>query len=226
MAPAAILVWSGPRVVEPICDMAVPTDCQRSKRRTGGVTRSFGVALAADSVPLGSRLCMEVAVWRSLLTESGDIQGGIVYHAPMTYLRTASLAASIACASLAAVIALPSLAKESKLTAKEKGEAELAEILEGYVAGEPVNCLRRTQHDRLRVVDDTAFVFRDRGTIYVNRTNSPRYLNDFDIPVFKPFSGRLCRSDQVEMVDRLGGAGGPIVILKQFIPYTKVKSES
>lgn len=112
------------------------------------------------------------------------------------------------------------------MSAKEKGEAELTELLEGYTAGEPVKCLRSSQRDRLRVINDTAMVFRDGRTIYVNRTNSPRFLDEFDIPVFKLFSSSLCRLDQVEMVDRLGGISGPIVTLDHFVPYTKVETES
>lgn len=131
---------------------------------------------------------------------------------------------SLALASIALIAAIPAAAGDKKI---DKGEAELAELLEGYAPGKPVNCLNRSQQDRLRVIDDTALVFRDRGTIYVNRTHAPRFLDDFDIPVFTKFTSQLCRSDTVEMIDR-GGSGitGPIFRLTEFIPYTKVKSDS
>jgi len=129
--------------------------------------------------------------------------------------------------AVAALCALPfSLAAEAKEKKIDRGEAELAEILEGYQAGEPVNCLNRAQRDRLRIVDGTALVFRDRQTIYVNRTNAPRYIDDFNIPVFKQLGSRICRSDQVEFVSRLGGTGGQVIALKQFIPYTKIQKEN
>lgn len=107
-----------------------------------------------------------------------------------------------------------------------KGEQELAKLLEGYSAGEPVSCLRRTQRDRLRVINDTALVFRDRGTIYVNRTNAPQLIDDYDIPVFKPFGSNLCRLDQVEFISRYGNIGGPVLILDHFVPYTKSDADS
>ena len=141
-------------------------------------------------------------------------------------LSPRQFAPALVLAALAAVIAFPASAEKQKMSSEEKGEAELAELLDGYTAGEPVKCLNGSQRDRLRVIDDTAFVFRDGRTIYVNRTNSPRFLNDFDIPVFKLFGSRLCRLDQVEMRSREGRFGGPIVTLADFVPYTKVKTES
>ena len=103
------------------------------------------------------------------------------------------------------------------------GEQELAELLDGYVAGEPVKCLNRIQSDSVQIITDTALVFRDRQTYYVNRTNSPRFIDEFDVPVFRKFTSRLCDLDQVEFVSRTGGIGGPVVYLEYFTPYTKAE---
>ncbi len=105
--------------------------------------------------------------------------------------------------------------------APSRGERELAELLDGYVAGEPVRCLNRNQRDRLRVINDTALVFRDRNTIYVNRTNAPRFLDNFDVPVFTVFTSRFCNLDRVDFISRAGGIRGPSVVLQDFVPYTK-----
>jgi len=129
--------------------------------------------------------------------------------------------------ALAVALALPfSITAQAKEKKVDQGEQELTELLEGYEAGEPVNCLNSSQRDRLRIIDRTALVFRDGKTLYVNRTASPRYIDDFDVPVFKPFGSRLCRSDQVEWVQRFSGIGGPVTLLKEFVPYTKVEKES
>ncbi|MXO91659.1 hypothetical protein [Pontixanthobacter aquaemixtae] len=135
---------------------------------------------------------------------------------------TRSVTAISALAALATLFAMPAAAEDSEQAPLPKGEAELAELLDGYQAGEPVKCLRSSQRDRLRVIDDTALVFRDRQTIYVNRTNSPRFLDTFDVPVFKLFGNNLCRHDQIEMYSRDGRFTGPIVTLSDFVPYTKV----
>lgn len=135
-----------------------------------------------------------------------------------------NILARLACAAplgALAIAASPALAGEETV---ERGEAELAKLLEGRVAGEPVNCLRRSQRDRMTIVDDTAFVFRDGDTIYVNRPGGARFLSDWDIPVFEPFGSRLCALDRVEMRDRSTFMNGPVLTLSEFIPYTRAKT--
>ncbi len=122
----------------------------------------------------------------------------------------ATFAASVA-------LAAPAIADDRD----DRGEKELADLIDGRVAGEPVRCLNRNERDRLTVITDTALVFRDGDTIYVNRTNAPRFIDEFDVPVFRIFTSSLCRSDQVEFVSRFGGIGGVVVVMDEFIPYTK-----
>lgn len=73
----------------------------------------------------------------------------------------------------------------------------------------------------MTVVDGTALVFRDGKTLYVNRTTAPRFIDDFDIPIFKPFGTSLCRLDQVEWRDRSSWIGGAVTTLGMFVPYRK-----
>ena len=131
--------------------------------------------------------------------------------------------AAIAAGLAAAAFAVPAAAQDdAEMT---EGEAELAEILEGRIAGEPVNCLSSMQRDRIQTIDETAFVFRDGDTIYVNRPRGARFIDDFDLPVFRQFSSHLCRLDQVEMRDRTSGIPGPRVVLEEFVPYRKAPTE-
>jgi hypothetical protein len=130
-------------------------------------------------------------------------------------VRLATAAATLAlCAPLGAAADEPS-----------RGERELAEILEGRVAGEPVDCLNDAESDRMQVVDGTAFVFRHGRTIYVNRPRGAEILDDNDLPVFHQFSSRLCRLDQVELRDRISAMPGPVIVLEAFIPYTKTAGD-
>ena len=128
---------------------------------------------------------------------------------------------------LAALVALPvaSLAAGEPAAANSRGEAKLAKMLEGRVAGEPVSCLRPMQQDRMSVIDGTAFVFRDGRTIWVNRPASARFLDDSDIPVFTLHGSSLCRLDQVEMRDRTSMMRGPVFVLEEFVPYTRPAEE-
>ena len=61
----------------------------------------------------------------------------------------------------------PAIAEDQAEQELSPGEAELAELLEGRVAGEPVRCLRQSQHRGVRIIDDTAMVFRSGRTVFV-----------------------------------------------------------
>lgn len=103
------------------------------------------------------------------------------------------------------------------------GEAELAKLLEGRTKGEPEKCLSDSERRNMQIIDETAFVFRDGDTVYVNRPDNARFLDNFDVPVFRIFGSSLCRLDQVEMRSPTSRIGGPVVILNEFIPYTREK---
>lgn len=121
--------------------------------------------------------------------------------------------AAIAAAALAA--AFPASA------AHEKGEAKLAKILDGRVAGKPVHCLTRMQRRNLEVVDHTAFVFRDGNTLYVNRPSGANFLTWSDVPVFKIWGSDLCDKDMVHLHDRSTWMPGAVVVLGDFVPYRR-----
>lgn len=124
----------------------------------------------------------------------------------------------------ATLLAAPAIAHETA-DKPSVGEAELAELLEGRVAGEPVRCLRQSQRDGLQVIDSTALVFRDGRTLYVNRPRNAQFLDEWDVPVFRQFTSSLCELDQVEMRDRTSLMGGPVLVLDEFVPYTKPAKE-
>jgi hypothetical protein len=127
------------------------------------------------------------------------------------------------------VLALAPLAVIAPAAAAEdraaQGEAELSRILEGRVAGERVDCIRDRSTDPVEVIEGTAIVFRRGGTIYVNRPEGARLLDDWDLPVFHKHAGsRLCQFDRVELRDRASQISGPSLFLAQFIPYTRPAS--
>lgn len=128
--------------------------------------------------------------------------------------------------AVSAMAVSPAIAEGQAEQEISPGEAELAELLEGRVAGKPVRCLRESQHRGVRIIDDTAMVFSSGRTVYVNRTNTPQFLDEFGLPVFRKFGTALCERDQVEMRNRLanGSFPGPIILLGEFVPYTKEES--
>ena len=101
-----------------------------------------------------------------------------------------------------------------------KGEARLAEMLEGRVAGEPQSCINTFGARGITQIDDTALVYRSGDTIWVNYTRTPESIDDNDYLVIRKFSGsQLCRTDQIETRDRFGNFFSGVIFLEDFVPY-------
>ena len=128
---------------------------------------------------------------------------------------------AIAAAALAA-LALPGAAMADEQP-DAKGEAELAKMIEGRVAGKPVRCLPTTAMSQTTVIDKAAIVYRAGSKLYVNRPRSGAdQLDDDDILVTKIYGSQLCNIDKVDLVDRTSRMWSGFVVLGDFVPYTKV----
>ncbi|MXO49022.1 hypothetical protein GRI69_12210 [Erythrobacter vulgaris] len=105
-----------------------------------------------------------------------------------------------------------------------RGEQKLAKMLEGRVAGEPQNCIRTIGSRSLTSIDDTALVYRDGKTVWVNYTRTPDAIDDGDYLVIKKFSATsLCRTDQIQTYDRAGDFFSGVIMLDDFVPYRIVE---
>ena len=124
----------------------------------------------------------------------------------------------IAIALAAALLAGPALQAKERLT----GEQQLAKMLEGRVAGEPVSCIPLHRTSSSRIIDGTAIVYDSGRTIYVNRPRHPDSLDSDDIMVTRLHSSQLCRLDTVRLHDRSGFWYSGFVGLEDFVPYTRV----
>ena len=126
----------------------------------------------------------------------------------------------IAAVAALTMLSTPAMAEEHGDAPMTKGEAKLAKMLEGRVAGEGRSCIQTFGSRNLTQIDDTALVYRDGRTIWVNRTKNPESIDDSDIMVIERFSGStLCRTDQVRLVDRTAGMLTGIIFLDDFVPY-------
>ena len=127
----------------------------------------------------------------------------------------------------ALLAAVPAQAAPDKAELRAKHEAELAEILKGRVAGEPVDCIDLHRVTSSRIVDGTAIVYDAGRTLYVNRPRSgAESLDDWDILVTRTHGNRLCSIDTVELRDRSSQFFSGVVFLDEFVPYRKVESAS
>lgn len=107
-------------------------------------------------------------------------------------------------------------------TRQERSEARLAEMLEGYQAGEPVNCINAIRSNRLTVLPHVGLVYDAGDTIYVARAVNPRMLDSDDVPVIERFSSQLCRTDVMRTFDRHSPSFSGALFLENFVPYHKV----
>ena len=103
-------------------------------------------------------------------------------------------------------------------------EAQLAQEIEGRVAGDPVRCIQ-ARNLRSRVINRTAIVYEEGSTIYVNRLRGGRdSLNQFDVMVNDIRTSQICSGEAVRMIDPAGGMLTGIVFLDEFVPYRRVRN--
>lgn len=108
-----------------------------------------------------------------------------------------------------------------------KGERQLAQALEGRVAGEPVDCINLHRIRSSRIINRTAIVYDAGGTLYVNRPRAgASSLRDWDVMVTRPFGTRLCRVDTVQMYSPGSRMLSGVVFLGDFVPYKRVQRAS
>jgi hypothetical protein len=126
-----------------------------------------------------------------------------------------------------AVVLVLAMASGAAAAPRQKltGEARLAKLLEGRVAGKPTNCVRLSDVRGSEIIDGVAIVYHMPGDrLLVNRPRSGAFsLHEDDILVTKTYGNDLCSPDVVDLVDSASRFPRGFVILGPFIPYAKVK---
>lgn len=128
---------------------------------------------------------------------------------------------------LAAQDGAPDLEAGNETAPTSKGEARLAKLLEGRVAGEPLRCIRTRPTQRMQTLDKTAYVYGSGHTIYVQRTSAPESIDDNDALIINRFdASQLCRVDIATTIDPFTGIFTGAVFFDDFVPYTRVKDDA
>ena len=110
----------------------------------------------------------------------------------------------------------------SGIAATQKGEERLARIIDGRVAGKPVDCIYLPRVRSSQIISGTAIVYDAGSTIYVNRPDGgARSLSSGDVMVTKPHANQLCKVDIVRLRDQGTHFERGFVNLGNFIPYTR-----
>lgn len=124
---------------------------------------------------------------------------------------------AIALTAAVAMLGTASLDAKPKLTPQQR----LDKLLEGRVAGEPVQCISTFDSREMQVLDKTAIVYGWGNTIWVNVPDNAQDLDDDDIMVTKTTGSQLCSVDIVHTVDRAGHFPTGFISLGKFVPYKK-----
>jgi hypothetical protein len=124
----------------------------------------------------------------------------------------------------AALLAAPvANAQRHRATPEEK----LAKLLDGRVAGKPVDCISLDRTGSSQIIDGTAIVYQLGSTLYVNRPRGGAdQLDDNSILVTNTFGSQLCSIDTVRLIDRNSYFPRGFVSLGEFVPYTKPKKSN
>lgn len=129
----------------------------------------------------------------------------------------------LALAAAAAVLAAGASTAQAE-TRQERGEARLAEMLEGYQAtGETESCITAMRSNQLEVIPYVGVVYDAGHKIYVARATRPEMLRDHDVPVFERFSSQLCTNDVMRTIDRSNHHFSGALFLEDFVAYARVE---
>jgi len=127
--------------------------------------------------------------------------------------------------TIATILAATALAvtgaAASAQTLAEKGEARLAEMIEGRTAGEPVSCIPAPRSNRLEVIEHVGIVYDAGKTIYVARPQDPEVLGRNDAIIIERLGSQLCKQDVTRTFDRYLGFTTGVIFLSDFTPYTR-----
>ena len=124
-----------------------------------------------------------------------------------------------------AALSLLVLAATADARPRETGEQQLARLLNGRVAEQPVECIRTWPNGESNTIDRTAIVFGSGNIIYVNRTRDPGSIDDNDALLIRKFGDgtRLCRTDIVTTFDPVSKFYTGNVFLTEFVPYRRIR---
>ena len=125
---------------------------------------------------------------------------------------------AIVLVAAAALLTGPELEAKPRLSPQQ----QLDKLLDGRVAGKPVQCISQFDTRDMQVLDKTAIVYGWGNTIWVNTPRNAQDLDDDDIMVTRVNGSQFCSLDIVNTLDRSGGFTNGFISLGDFVPYRRV----
>ncbi|UZK65844.1 DUF6491 family protein [Sphingomonas sp. M1-B02] len=130
-------------------------------------------------------------------------------------MRLAILTATLALAGCTA-------SGEMQASQRARSDRELAEALEGRVAGAPQDCISAQGTNGPRIIDAGTILYSDGRRTYVNKLEaSCPGLSPYDTIVIELHGSQICRNDLFRTIDPGNRIPGPYCRLAKFVPYEK-----
>jgi hypothetical protein len=113
-------------------------------------------------------------------------------------------------------------AAEQSQSRRAEADRDLADALEGRVAGEAVDCISTTTLSGPQIIDNDTVLYRSGSRVYRNEIvgQCPR-LERFNTMVVEVYGSQLCRNDRFRVVEPGTSIPGPYCRFGKFVPYTK-----
>lgn len=118
-------------------------------------------------------------------------------------------------------------ASQAEVAPAPAASEKLAKALEGRTAGPAVDCIQNMRGQaRMQIIDDGTILFRDQGTVYLQKTRSvcPGIeRGKYALVTHKTGAGQICSGDINQLVDPVTGIYGGNCDFGQFVPYRRTK---
>jgi len=105
-----------------------------------------------------------------------------------------------------------------------KGQARLAQLLDGKVAGTPQSCLPSWRTHNMIAIDDSTLVFEDSpGRVWLQKPKNPCNLISMGpyALLTRDTIGQLCNGDIAQVVDTMNQTNVGSCVMGDFVPYVR-----
>ena len=108
-----------------------------------------------------------------------------------------------------------------------RAERELADALQGRVAGPPQRCISNFPNTQVQVIDDWTILYDEGATIYVQNPRGGCIgigTGSRTLVARQVGTSQMCEGDINETINLQTGIGGAPCVFGPFVPYTKPKA--
>ena len=129
--------------------------------------------------------------------------------------------------AVAAALSASCATAPAELAQSPGADRELADALEGRVAGPPKRCINNYSDTQVHVIDDWTIIYDEGSTIYLQKPRERCFgigSGSRTLIAKQVGTGQMCDGDINETVNLQSRIGGSPCVFGPFIPYTRPKA--